>query len=311
MKKIILIFIILQASIFARDNILIFKPKISQNILEYEYINYAISDIIKKNLNIYSLASAIEVENSNYSYDYIKQNITKIAEKYTSNIIFTYKIETYKNGIIITFFIYNISTPEKWFESEIYSTEDNIYLSINKILKTMDKTYSYSKNTNLAIDYNTYTSLIGYYKKKINTKNNENEELYSYFLNFYQDNIYFNIDYLEFSFKNGNNNNAILKETENIMGANHHYILYLKAYEALNKYKKNVLEDDIKNAIEIIDKSINIKNNNYKYHLLKSQIHAIENNYESAIDSLQTALKINNENIQMKKEIIYLLEKNK
>ncbi len=304
MKKIIFIFLITNTIIFASDSILIVKPR---TIASYEYINYALADIIKKSIDINSPKSTVEILDSSLTYSNIKKNIKKITEYERSKLSLTYNVVSYKDGIKITFFLYDAQN-NKWIERSIFNKEENTYITINEILdnlKNISNKENNKKNKNLYITENDFLSLIGYYQSKVKNELSE-KELYDYFLKFYDGNIYFNIDYLEYLLENGNTSENALKATEKLIKKNHHYSLYLKSYDLLNKYKKDVIKKDIELSKKYIDMAIGKKNSDYKYFILKSKIDYINGDYENAIKSLNEALKLDYNNEVAKKEIEYL-----
>lgn len=301
------ILIIFTSKGFSQKSIIIFKNDYSNN-----YMNYAIYDLIIKNIFLYSDLKIINDKN-NYDYNKIKSQIKKITVENNANISVAYQIQNFKNGILINYIIFDNEKPNEWIEKSAYSKEEDLFFSINKILKDIYE-ISKIKNKITYIKEKDYISLLGYYSQKIILTNNE-DNIYKLFYDFHKDNIYFNIDYLEYLTDKSDRTsvdiiNDLIKNIQNYINKKkNHYYLYSLGCMHYGKYKVNVILSDIEASIENYNKALKLKNNYYKYYYRLANAYILKNDYDNAIKYYEEAIKFNEYDINIIKEFVSLLKR--
>ena len=310
-KNIFIIFFILiifTSKGFSQKSIIIFKTDYSNN-----YMNYAIYDLIIKNIFLYSNLKIINSHSNYSSYNKIKSQIKKITINNNANISIAYQIQNFKNGILINYIIFDNEKPNEWIEKSAYSKEEDLFFSINKILKDIYE-ISKIKNKITYIKEKDYISLLGYYSQKIILTNNE-DNIYKLFYDFHKDNIYFNIDYLEYLTDKSDRTsvdiiNDLIKNMQNYINKKkNHYYLYSLGCMHYGKYKVNVILSDIEASIENYNKALKLKNNYYKYYYRLANAYILKNDYDNAIKYYEEAIKLNEYDINIIKEFVSLLKR--
>lgn len=302
------ILIIFTSKGFSQKNIIIFKTDYSNN-----YMNYAIYDLIIKNIFLYSNLKIINSYSNYSSYNKIKSQIKKLTINNNANISIAYQIQNFKNGILINYIIFDNEKPNEWIEKSVYSKEEDLFISINKILKDIYE-ISKIKNKITYIKEKDYISLLGYYSQKIILTNNE-DNIYKLFYDFHKDNIYFNIDYLEYLTDKSDRTsvdiiNDLIKNMQNYINKKkNHYYLYSLGCMHYGKYKVNVILSDIEASIENYNKALKLKNNYYKYYYRLANAYILKNDYDNAIKYYEEAIKLNEYDINIIKEFVSLLKR--
>lgn len=302
------ILIIFTSKGFSQKSIIIFKNDYSNN-----YMNYAIYDLIIKNIFLYSDLKIINSHSNYSSYNKIKSQIKKITINNNANISIAYQIQNFKNGILINYIIFDNEKPNEWIEKSAYSKEEDLFISINKILKDIYE-ISKIKNKITYIKEKDYISLLGYYSQKIILTNNE-DNIYKLFYDFHKDNIYFNIDYLEYLTDKSDRTsvdiiNDLIKNIQNYINKKkNHYYLYSLGCMHYGNYKVNVILSDIEASIENYNKALKLKNNYYKYYYRLANAYILKNDYDNAIKYYEEAIKLNEYDINIIKEFVSLLKR--
>ena len=302
------ILIIFTSKGFSQKSIIIFKTDYSNN-----YMNYAIYDLIIKNIFLYSNLKIINSYSNYSSYNKIKSQIKKLTINNNANISIAYQIQNFKNGFLINYIIFDNEKPNEWIEKSAYSKEEDLFISINKILKDIYE-ISKIKNKITYIKEKDYISLLGYYSQKIILTNNE-DNIYKLFYDFHKDNIYFNIDYLEYLTDKSDRAsvdiiNDLIKNMQNYINKKkNHYYLYSLGCMHYGKYKVNVILSDIEASIENYNKALKLKNNYYKYYYRLANAYILKNDYDNAIKYYEEAIKLNEYDINIIKEFVYLLKR--
>ena len=302
------ILIIFTSKGFSQKSIIIFKTDYSNN-----YMNYAIYDLIIKNIFLYSNLKIMNSYSNYSSYNKIKSQIKKLTINNNANISIAYQIQNFKNGILINYIIFDNEKPNEWIEKSAYSKEEDLFFSINKILKDIYE-ISKIKNKITYIKEKDYISLLGYYSQKIILTNNE-DNIYKLFYDFHKDNIYFNIDYLEYLTDKSDRTsvdiiNDLIKNMQNYINKKkNHYYLYSLGCMHYGKYKVNVILSDIEASIENYNKALKLKNNYYKYYYRLANAYILKNDYDNAIKYYEEAIKLNEYDINIIKEFVSLLKR--
>lgn len=302
------ILIIFTSKGFSQKSIIIFKTDYSNN-----YMNYAIYDLIIKNIFLYSNLKIMNSHSNYSSYNKIKSQIKKLTINNNANISIAYQIQNFENGILINYIIFDNEKPNEWIEKSVYSKEEDLFFSINKILKDIYE-ISKIKNKITYIKEKDYISLLGYYSQKIILTNNE-DNIYKLFYDFHKDNIYFNIDYLEYLTDKSDRAsvdiiNDLIKNMQNYINKKkNHYYLYSLGCMHYGKYKVNVILSDIEASIENYNKALKLKNNYYKYYYRLANAYILKNDYDNAIKYYEEAIKLNEYDINIIKEFVSLLKR--
>ncbi|WP_258222193.1 tetratricopeptide repeat protein [Brachyspira hampsonii] len=134
------------------------------------------------------------------------------------------------------------------------------------------------------------------------------------FFNFYKDNIYFNIDYLEYLTEKGNKDsiNDMTEIADNIkkyLDKNNHYYLSALGDLYYSRYKVNVENEDIEKSIENYSKAINAKKDNYIYYKKLADAYILKNDYSNASKCYNAAIEIYDKDISLIKDAVYLLKR--
>ena len=302
------ILIIFTSKGFSQKSIIIFKTDYSNN-----YMNYAIYDLIIKNIFLYSNLKIMNSHSNYSSYNKIKSQIKKLTINNNANISIAYQIQNFKNGILINYIIFDNEKPNEWIEKSAYSKEEDLFFSINKILKDIYE-ISKIKNKITYIKEKDYISLLGYYSQKIILTNNA-DNIYKLFYDFHKDNIYFNIDYLEYLTDKSDRTsvdiiNDLINNMQNYINKKkNHYYLYSLGCMHYGKYKVNVILSDIEASIENYNKALKLKNNYYKYYYRLANAYILKNDYDNAIKYYEEAIKLNEYDINIIKEFVSLLKR--
>lgn len=302
------ILIIFTSKGFSQKSIIIFKTDYSNN-----YMNYAIYDLIIKNIFLYSNLKIMNSYSNYSSYNKIKSQIKKLTINNNANISIAYQIQNFKNGILINYIIFDNEKPNEWIEKSAYSKEEDLFISINKILKDIYE-ISKIKNKITYIKEKDYISLLGYYSQKIILTNN-GDNIYKLFYDFHKDNIYFNIDYLEYLTDKSDRTsvdiiNDLIKNIQNYINKKkNHYYLYSLGCMHYGNYKVNVILSDIEASIENYNKALKLKNNYYKYYYRLANAYILKNDYDNAIKYYEEAIKLNEYDINIIKEFVSLLKR--
>ena len=301
------ILIIFTSKGFSQKSIIIFKTDYSNN-----YMNYAIYDLIIKNIFLYSNLKIINSYSNYSSYNKIKSQIKKLTINNNANISIAYQIQNFKNGILINYIIFDNEKPNEWIEKSVYSKEEDLFISINKILKDIYE-ISKIKNKITYIKEKDYISLLGYYSQKIILTNN-GDNIYKLFYDFHKDNIYFNIDYLEYLTDKSDRTsvdiiNDLIKNMQNYINKKKNHYYYSLGCMHYGKYKVNVILSDIEASIENYNKALKLKNNYYKYYYRLANAYILKNDYDNAIKYYEEAIKLNEYDINIIKEFVSLLKR--
>lgn len=302
------ILIIFTSKGFSQKSIIIFKTDYSNN-----YMNYAIYDLIIKNIFLYSNLKIMNSYSNYSSYNKIKSQIKKLTINNNANISIAYQIQNFKNGILINYIIFDNEKPNEWIEKSAYSKEEDLFISINKILKDIYE-ISKIKNKITYIKEKDYISLLGYYSQKIILTNN-GDNIYKLFYDFHKDNIYFYIDYLEYLTDKSDRAsvdiiNDLIKNMQNYINKKkNHYYLYSLGCMHYGKYKVNVILSNIEASIENYNRALKLKNNYYKYYYRLANAYILKNDYDNAIKYYEEAIKLNEYDINIIKEFVSLLKR--
>ena len=307
-KKIIIIFLIIVLYASAEKRIIIFETSYSNN-----YTLYAVNDLVKKNILLYSDFDIVPNNNIKAeNYKSIKSKIKDLTLKNNADVSVTYDILRYKKEFILNYIIFDKSKSNIWLEKRLYSKEDKLFESINQMLKDI---YDYTSvyNSKVYIKEDEYISLIGYYSQKIHEAE-ESKNIYDVFFNFYKDNIYFNIDYLDYlvlkSDRTAVDNIKIITDNMNKkLDKNNHYYLSALGDYYYSRYKVNVIPEDIELSIENYIKAIDAKKNNYIYYKKLANAYILKNDYDNAAKSYNRAIEIYDKDTALMKDAVYLLKR--
>ena len=172
--------------------------------------------------------------------------------------------------------------------------------------------YSSVNNKKVDIEEDEYISLIGYYSQRI-VNSKYDKDLYSMFFNFYKDNIYFNMDYLEYLMMNDdktmfNDIGIMVTNMSKVLDKNNHYYLSSLGDWYYSKYKVNVILSDIELSVENYLKAIEAKKNNYIYYEKLANAYILKNDYNNASKYYKMAIEICDEDTDLIKDAVYLLK---
>lgn len=292
--KIFFIFLLITAITFAQNSVMVFQNN-------SDYIHRALYDLITKNIFLYSDFKIIETkENNNYSQ--VKSKIKELSSKNNSDFSILYNIKDFGDGFLLNYIIYNNSNT--WYENEYYFRESNMFEAVNKVLDDFYKMNHVSISKDNYIKEDEYISLIGYYSDIVS-----NDNIYNLFYNFHKDNIYFNMDYLEYLFSNNENEDDLISNILKNIDKKNHYYFYVLGIKYYNNYKVNVIYDDIEKSILNYEEAIKLKPNSYLYNEKLAKAYLLKNDYENALKYYENAIILSDNNTDLIKDVLNILNR--
>ena len=292
--KIFFIFLLITTITFAQNSVMVFQNN-------SDYMHKAIYDLITKNIFLYSDFKIIDTkENNNYSQ--VKSKIKELTLKNNSDISILYNIKNFRDGFLLDYIIYNNSNS--WYENEYYFRETNMFNAVNKVLDDFYKMNNVNIFRDNYIKEDEYISLIGYYSDSMS-----NENIYNLFYSFHKDNIYFNMDYLEYLFANNEKADDLISNILKNIDKKNHYYFYVLGIKYYNNYKINVIYDDIEKSILNYEEAIKLKPNSYLYNEKLAKAYLLKNDYDNALRYYENAIALNDNNTDLIKEVLNILNR--
>lgn len=292
--KIFFIFLLITAITFAQNSVMVFQNN-------SDYMHRAFYDLITKNIFLYSDFKIIETkENNNYSQ--VKSKIKELSSKNNSDFSILYNIKDFGDGFLLNYIIYNNSNT--WYENEYYFRESNMFEAVNKVLDDFYKMNHVSISKDNYIKEDEYISLIGYYSDIVS-----NDNIYNLFYNFHKDNIYFNMDYLEYLFSNNENEDDLISNILKNIDKKNHYYFYVLGIKYYNNYKVNVIYDDIEKSILNYEEAIKLKPNSYLYNEKLAKAYLLKNDYDNALKYYENAIILSDNNTDLIKDVLNILNR--
>lgn len=292
--KIFFIFLLITAITFAQNSVMVFQNN-------SDYMHRALYDLITKNIFLYSDFKIIETkENNNYSQ--VKSKIKELSSKNNSDFSILYNIKDFGDGFLLNYIIYDNSN--RWYENEYYFRESNMFEAVNKVLDDFYKMNHVSISKDNYIKEDEYISLIGYYSDIVS-----NDNIYNLFYNFHKDNIYFNMDYLEYLFSNNENEDDLISNILKNIDKKNHYYFYVLGIKYYNNYKVNVIYDDIEKSILNYEEAIKLKPNSYLYNEKLAKAYLLKNDYDNALKYYENAIILSDNNTDLIKDILNILNR--
>lgn len=292
--KIFFIFLLITTITFAQNSVMVFQNN-------SDYMHRALYDLITKNIFLYSHFKIIETkENNNYSQ--VKSKIKELTLKNNSDISILYNIKNFRDGFLLDYIIYNNSNS--WYENEYYFRETNMFNAVNKVLDDFYKMNNVNISRDNYIKEDEYISLIGYYSEIMS-----NENIYNLFYSFHKDNIYFNMDYLEYLFANNEKANDLISNILKSIDKKNHYYFYVLGIKYYDSYKINVIYDDIEKSILNYEEAIKLKPNSYLYNEKLAKAYLLKNDYDNALKYYENAIALNDNNTDLIKEVLNILNR--
>ena len=292
--KIFFIFLLITTITFAQNSVMVFQNN-------SDYMHKAIYDLVTKNIFLYSDFKIIDTkENNNYSQ--VKSKIKELTLKNNSDISILYNIKNFRDGFLLDYIIYNNSNS--WYENEYYFRETNMFNAVNKVLDDFYKMNNVNISRDNYIKEDEYISLIGYYSDSMS-----NENIYNLFYSFHKDNIYFNMDYLEYLFANNEKADDLISNILKNIDKKNHYYFYVLGIKYYNNYKINVIYDDIEKSILNYEEAIKLKPNSYLYNEKLAKAYLLKNDYDNALRYYENAITLNDNNTDLIKEVLNILNR--
>ena len=292
--KIFFIFLLITAAAFAQNSVMVFQNN-------SDYMHKALYDLIIKNIFLYSHFKIIETKEYN-NYNQVKSKIKELTIKNNSDISILYNIKNFGDGFLLNYIIYNNSN--KWYENEYYFRETNMFKAVNKVLDDFYKMNNINISKDDYIKEDEYISLIGYYSDIMS-----NENIYNLFYTFHKDNIYFNMDYLEYLFSNNEKEDDLISNILKNINKKNHYYFYVLGIKYYNSYKINVIYDDIEKSILNYEEAIKLKPNSYLYNEKLAKAYLLKNDYENALKCYENAIILSDNNTDLIKEALNILNR--
>lgn len=292
--KIFFIFLLITTITFAQNSVMVFQNN-------SDYMHRAIYDLLTKNIFLYSHFKIIETKENN-NYNQVKSKIKELSAKNNSDISILYNIKTFGDGFLLNYIIYNNSN--RWYENEYYFRETNMFNAVNKVLDDFYKMNNLNISRDNYIKEDEYISLIGYYSDIMS-----NDNIYNLFYSFHKDNIYFNMDYLEYLFVNNGNANDLISDILKTIDKKNHYYFYVLGIKYYNDYKVNVIYDDIEKSILNYEEAIKLKPNSYLYNEKLAKAYLLKNDYDNALKYYENAIILSDNNTSLIKEVLGILNR--
>ncbi|MBW5398359.1 lipopolysaccharide assembly protein LapB, partial [Brachyspira pilosicoli] len=175
---------------------------------------------------------------------------------------------------------------------------------VNKVLDDFYKMNHVSISRDNYIKEDEYISLIGYYSDIIS-----NDNIYNLFYSFHKDNIYFNMDYLEYLFANNEKADDLISNMLKNIDKKNHYYFYVLGIKYYNNYKVNVIYDDIEKSISNYEEAIKLKPNSYLYNEKLAKAYLLKNDYDNALRYYENAIVLSDNNTSLIKEVLGILNR--
>ena len=292
--KIFFIFLLITAAALPQNSVMVFQNN-------SDYMHKALYDLITKNIFLYSNFKIIETKENN-NYNQVKSKIKELSLKSNSDISILYRINNFGEGYLLNYIIYNNSN--RWYENEYYFIEGNMFKAVNRVLDDFYKMNNINISKDDYIKEDEYISLIGYYSDIMS-----NENIYNLFYTFHKDNIYFNMDYLEYLFSHNENANDLISNILKNINKKNHYYFYVLGIKYYNSYKINVIYDDIEKSILNYEEAIKLKPNSYLYNEKLAKAYLLKNDYENALKCYENAIILSDNNTDLIKEALNILNR--
>ncbi|MEI0579300.1 hypothetical protein [Brachyspira pilosicoli] len=292
--KIFFIFFLITAAALPQNSVMVFQNN-------SDYMHKALYDLITKNIFLYSNFKIIETKENN-NYNQVKSKIKELSLKSNSDISILYRINNFGEGYLLNYIIYNNSN--RWYENEYYFIEGNMFKAVNRVLDDFYKMNNINISKDDYIKEDEYISLIGYYSDIMS-----NENIYNLFYTFHKDNIYFNMDYLEYLFSHNENANDLISNILKNINKKNHYYFYVLGIKYYNSYKINVIYDDIEKSILNYEEAIRLKPNSYLYNEKLAKAYLLKNDYENALKCYENAIILSDNNTSLIKEALNILNR--
>ncbi len=292
--KIFFIFFLITAAALPQNSVMVFQNN-------SDYMHKALYDLITKNIFLYSNFKIIETKENN-NYNQVKSKIKELSLKSNSDISILYRINNFGEGYLLNYIIYNNSN--RWYENEYYFIEGNMFKAVNRVLDDFYKMNNINISKDDYIKEDEYISLIGYYSDIMS-----NENIYNLFYTFHKDNIYFNMDYLEYLFSHNENANDLISNILKNINKKNHYYFYVLGIKYYNSYKINVIYDDIEKSILNYEEAIRLKPNSYLYNEKLAKAYLLKNDYENALKCYENAIILSDNNTDLIKEALNILNR--
>ncbi|WP_157150955.1 tetratricopeptide repeat protein [Brachyspira sp. SAP_772] len=292
--KIFFVFLLITTITFAQNSVMVFQNN-------SDYMHMALYDLVTKNIFLYSDFKIIETKENN-NYNQVKSKIKELTLKNNSDISILYNIKNFRDGFLLDYIIYNNSNS--WYENQYYFRETNMFNAVNKVLADFYKMNNINVSRDDYVKENEYISLIGYYSEIMS-----NENIYNLFYTFHKDNIYFNMDYLEYLFSNNEKEDDLTSNILKSIDKKNHYYFYVLGIKYYNDYKVNVIYDDIEKSILNYEEAIKLKPNSYLYNEKLAKAYLLKNDYDNALKYYENAIALNNNNTDLIKEVLNILNR--
>ncbi|MBI4977763.1 MAG: hypothetical protein HZC28_09785 [Spirochaetes bacterium] len=321
MRRLILAYIFLVHALFAR-NIAIVTPFPFGLAPEDKYHTLAFADLVSKDLLLYTAMNENPVNETNTSYENIKRNVKKLSDKYNADVLIAATISPFKEDFVLRYFIYERSNPHQWKERTRSARKERFYRLVTDFIDDFYPTVKIKRDGPplIALNEEAYTPLMGYYQElyDIGEKYRPTSRTYQYrrsdcytkFYQFYQDNLWFNLDYCPIVLENGPPAvaDAVTASITKTLGESHHYVSYLSAVRFYHRYRVKVSQEDLGESMKHISRAIELRPLSYNYHFWLSKLFFLQEDFANAELTLEKVIDINPTHIPSYKGLISILK---
>ncbi|MEK6796926.1 MAG: hypothetical protein AABZ39_19285 [Spirochaetota bacterium] len=318
-----IVIILLIAPLCAR-NIVVFQAQSYGLKPDQRYITYAFSDIVRKDLMLFSTLNENPDHETNRSFDAVKRNVQHLAAKYNADVLVNTSISPFREDFVLRYFIYDRKNPYQWKEKTRSSRQEKFNKVITGFLEELYSTAHASRENTIPLDRflpeEAYTPHIGYYqdmpvvaeRDRLSSRYYANISFSTYrkFYEFYQENFLFNLDYCLALLENGEQKTAetLIASIARPLGEKHHYVKCLEAIHHYYRYRERVSQDDLTASIASIAQAIRVRNNFYTYHFWLSKLYFLQEDFQNAELTLEKVVELNPYHVPSYRGLIAILK---
>lgn len=321
MKRIILILLLISCVFANAATIIVMDAETSGLSANSEYLGMALTDIIKKEINIFSYLTLNRCYEEEPDYNRVKENVRDYKEKYNAQIITAFKLSSSSSGINLTYYIYDSRWSKKRAEKTVKGTEEKFYVIINKFLSDFYKFTGENRIESSLYEYlneDSYSPLMGYYRELYDFKqiysdkqdfSKKKGEACNRFYFIFKDNIYFNIDFYEHlvDSRNVSTTDELMNSLETELGSGHSYLQYLQSERSYNLYRLYNRRDYLNEGIKLSEKAISKLSSRADYHYSLGKLLFLKNDIPQAKMAFEKVVSIDPYNVNACKALIHIL----
>lgn len=305
-------------------NIVIFQTQSFGLAPNQRYITFAFSDIVRKDIMLFSALNENPDHETNRSYDAVKRNVQHLAAKYNADILVNTSISPFREDFVLRYFIYDKKSPFQWKEKTRSARQEKFNKVIAAFLEELYGAAHVSRENTVPLERfvadDVYTPLIGYYQDMETAVTRDRAmtryyasisfSTYKKFYEFYQENFLFNLDYCQALLEGGEQkvSETLITSITRVLGEKHHYVKFLEAMKHYYRYRERVSQDDLQASIAAVTAAIRLRNNFFQYHFWLSKLYFLQEDFQNAELTLEKVVDINPYHVPSYRGLIAILK---